>query len=160
MKRLLCVLALLAAAAGAAASGIHGAVVGSACAVAIGISNVTVSHIVVSPNDALTSYSLESGGNTVRSPGAALPAWMAPTASCGQTTSSYEVRATLSAGDAVDSGTVGSWLNLGTTRTWTQGVTINAADTDSSTLTVEIRRASDSVVVTTATVTLTAQVDI
>lgn len=158
MRRLLLGLALLVAAAGAPAGGLHGALIGSGCTATINIDNVTVSDNEVSPTDAQTSYSLTSTGGTSRSPGAALPDWMAN--GCGQATSAYEVRATLAAGDAVDTGTVGSWLSLGTTRTWTQDVTVNANDTDSSTLTVEIRRVSDSVVVDTATVTLTATVDI
>lgn len=70
--------------------------------------------------------------------------------------SDYEVRATLDSG-ALTSGTTGSWLALSTTRTWycaQGGIGTKTAD-----LTIEIRRASDSVVIATATVSLRAEVD-
>jgi hypothetical protein len=67
--------------------------------------------------------------------------------------SSFECRATLVSG-TLTSGTVGTWLNLGSNRTWTR--TRTTLGVSSTTMTVEIRRASDAVVVDSASITLTA----
>ncbi len=68
--------------------------------------------------------------------------------------SSYEVRATLTSG-TLDSGTTGSWLGLGTTRTWSisQGI----VGVNSATITVEIRNAATATVVDTAYITIEAE---
>jgi hypothetical protein len=70
----------------------------------------------------------------------------------------FEVRATLNSG-ALTSGTVGAWQSLSTTRQWVTTRNI-ASGSGSSTanLTIEIRRASDAVVVDTATISLQALV--
>lgn len=68
----------------------------------------------------------------------------------------YEVRATLISG-TVSSGTTGAWQSLATTRQWSRNRT--TIGSSSCALTIEIRRAVDSVVVTTATITLSANVD-
>lgn len=70
--------------------------------------------------------------------------------------SDYEVRATVNSG-SLTSGPTGSWESLGTTRTWT--LTRASVGTSSCVLLVEIRRVSDSVVVTSATIDFFAYVD-
>jgi len=62
--------------------------------------------------------------------------WITPN---GGADSTYDVRATLAAG-SLDSGTTGTWLDLGTTRVWNVGVNGGA------TLTMEIRDDSAAVV--------------
>ncbi len=64
--------------------------------------------------------------------------------------SGYAVRATQISGDVPD-GTLGAWLNLGTDRSWGLGSDAGVLD---CTLTIEIRRVSDSVVVKTITLHL------
>lgn len=61
----------------------------------------------------------------------------------------YSARMTTTVG-SFSSGTVGSWLNLGTQRTWTRG----GAGTNNCQGLLEIRRDSDGVVLGTATITL------
>lgn len=74
--------------------------------------------------------------------------WINPQSGMNQ----YEVRATLEDGDT-PLGTLDVWLNLGTDRTWS----LSAPDDDKScNLTIEIRRASDAVVVDTMTISLFA----
>lgn len=69
----------------------------------------------------------------------------------GGTPSNYEVQATLVSG-TFTSGTTGSWLNLGTTRTWTRGATVGNFQT--VTATFEIRDATSLVVLASANITL------
>lgn len=66
---------------------------------------------------------------------------------------SYDVRATELAGN-VSTGTVGSWLSLATTRTWTR--TSGGLGEQEVTLLMEVRRASDEVVLGSAEYTLNA----
>ena len=66
----------------------------------------------------------------------------------------FECRATLTAGDALSTGTTGTWLGLSGTRTWTRSSTLTTFH--SSTLLIEIRRVSDSIVITSATIYLEA----
>lgn len=66
----------------------------------------------------------------------------------------FDVRATETSG-SVTTGTVGSWLNLGTTRTWTKAPP-GGPGASSVTLQLEIRRASDGVVLETNTIELVA----
>ncbi len=121
--------------------------------VVVSISNANVSDIQFS-SLATAEYSLENDGDIIEgiSTGPTDTGdWITPTSAAG---SGYEVRATLDSG-SLDSGTTGSWLSLGTTRTW--GVA--AASTPSSqsaSLTIEIRDASSLVVLDSATVNLSA----
>ena len=68
---------------------------------------------------------------------------------------SFEARATVTSG-SLTSGTTGSWLNLGTTRTWTRNDTTFDAVPTECVMTVEIRHATTLVVHATATITLSA----
>lgn len=73
--------------------------------------------------------------------------WVIPNGSA----SLYEVRATLNSG-AVTTGTTGSFLSLGTTRTWT--VTRTTAGISAANLTIDIRRIGGATILATATVAL------
>jgi hypothetical protein len=103
-------------------------------------------------------YRLTSGGLEESGTGTAasilygtIGNWVTPTGNAGL----YEVRATLNSG-AVSSGTTGSWLALTSTRTWT--VTRGTVGVSSANLTIEVRRASDGVVLGSAPVVLTVDI--
>jgi hypothetical protein len=113
----------------------------------ISISDVTVDEIVTDPSDATASYSLENDGDIVVSSGADPGDWITPL----DAFSDYECQMAIVSG-SVTSGTTGSYLGLGTTRTWTRARTTIGATTFVGTLT--IRRVSDAVVLDTATITL------
>jgi hypothetical protein len=69
--------------------------------------------------------------------------------------SDYDCRATVTSG-TLSSGTAGTWLNLGTSRTWSKNDPAAGTLALTCVMTLEIRRASDLVVVATSTVTLRA----
>jgi len=69
--------------------------------------------------------------------------------------SDYDIRFTPSSG-SVTTGTTGSWLNLGTSRSWT--VTRAGLGVDTVTGTLEIRNATTLAVLLTRTVTITAEI--
>lgn len=77
--------------------------------------------------------------------------WITPKAAAG---SNYEVRVTVNSG-ALSTGTSGSWLSLGTTRSWS--VTQSGAGSSSAEILVEIRRASGATLAS-KTITLSASV--
>jgi len=118
----------------------------------ISISDTTSSSSVPA-GTATATYQLENdgdiglclGGNTIVAGGD----WVTPATNVA----SYECRATVTSG-ALTSGTSGAWLNLATTRTWT--LARASAGTSTTVFTLEIRRASDGVVLDTATITLQA----
>lgn len=120
----------------------------------VAISDLSVSDTTISPTNASAAYQLTSSGviNRVTVSGGTVAAgqWIMPASAAG---SVYEVRATETSG-TVSSGTVGSWLPLGTTRTWTLAQTSVGVST--CVLTIEIRMASSGAVLDTATVTLEA----
>lgn len=70
---------------------------------------------------------------------------------------SYDARVTLTAGDSPSGSTVGAWLVLSTTRTWSIVDPIAGDGSVYSTLTVEIRNATSLAVVATAVVTIIAE---
>lgn len=73
----------------------------------------------------------------------------------GGVASDYEVQVVVTSGTVTGSTTgAGVWNNLGTNRSWTHASALAASS--SRVLTVTIRRVSDSVVVATATITLTS----
>lgn len=119
----------------------------------ITLNSKSVSHIVPSPTDATASYQLASTRDVVISPGSTSDDW----ADAALTASDFECRATIVSG-SVSTGTTGSWLGLGTSRTWTRTRTSNVEGDDIVVLTVEIRDVATSTVQATATITLTASV--
>lgn len=121
--------------------------------------HVTISNFIVTDTQvgvtATASYSLTSAGviNQITTGGtSAIGYWINPAGAAG---AAYEVYVTNS-GDALFSGTIGSWLALNTTRTWTQQKAIGTGFKQAD-LTVQIRRASDGVVMDTAAITLYAE---
>jgi len=72
------------------------------------------------------------------------------------TASDYDVLVTLTSG-TFSTGTTGSWLNLGTTRSWSVSRATNGSKT--ATATFQIRHAVSLTVLATATITLTASVE-
>lgn len=120
----------------------------------INVNNATVSaHNTGSAG--IASYSLtnvgdvrfNNGTNTIIDQGD----WITPQTSMGL----YSARMTINSGGST-SGTFGSWLNLGTTRTWTLNGGSGGVD---ATWTIEIRRDSDSAVMDSATLTIHAERD-
>jgi len=78
--------------------------------------------------------------------------WIVPQSGMGE----YQARATLLSG-ALTSGTLNSWLSLGTTRIWE--ITTSNPDLSEAELLIEIRRTSDNAVLASATVFLTASAE-
>jgi hypothetical protein len=98
------------------------------------------------------SFTLNNTGTYVSSGNVSSPSgtWLGSGAA-----SDYECRATVTSG-TLTSGTAGSWLNLGTTRSWSRNDTTAGATPTTVNLTLEIRRASDGVVVASSAVTIRA----
>lgn len=122
----------------------------------ISISNRTIPDFAIAPTVADARFSIENDGDLAEYSGSGgglsdYGDWISPKDSF----SNYEVRATESVG-TVSSGTVGSWLSLGTARTWTR--THSGAGTSSVQLLIEIRHAITLIVRASATITLTANV--
>jgi hypothetical protein len=108
---------------------------------------------------ASVEYSLLANGTAFRATSITGPQqipfeWTNPTLPLGP---SYEVRATLLGGTA-PSGTVGSWLSLASNRNWS--LSLPTPGFEFCVLLVEIRRAVDSTVVATATISLTASYEV
>lgn len=138
-------------------SGVILAVAGSLGANPIRLLGATESAFGIPPATAGAGYQLTSGGKEQSGTGTAasisytnLGDWVTPTTDAGL----YEVRATVNSG-AVSSGTTGSWLALTSSRAWT--VTRSVIGLSQVSLTIEVRRASDSVVVASTTVLLSAE---
>lgn len=123
----------------------------------ISLNNQNLLSSVIDPIDATAVYRLtnggeiegtNSGGNLVTDIGD----WIAPKTNMAL----YSARVTMLSG-SLSSGTTGSFLNLGTTRTWTRAQTI--VGTSTCQFTIEIQRDSDSAIVASATIDLTAEVN-
>jgi hypothetical protein len=111
----------------------------------------------ISPTDSTASVSFQSGGTQTGVGTSAKPA-DAPWLKIG-TNSDYEIFVTNNGPAALTSGTTGSWLGLGTTRTWT--VTETGIGDKLCSLDVQIRKISlGNLVVATGTISIRAVVDI
>jgi len=120
--------------------------------VVLRVDDGTYTHDVINPQDATVSLSLNSSGVlTILADSGTSYNWVT-----GALPSGYEVRVTATVG-SVSSGTVGSWLPLSTTRTWTVERTI--LGTKTATLTVEIGLLGASSVLEAGTITMSATVD-
>ena len=126
--------------------------------IVVSINDANINDTTASPTTCSVSYQLTSAGvaNSVTTNGGtvALENWITPTSFAG---ANYEVQATVNSG-SLSSGTTGSWLALNTTRTWT--VSRSTTGVSTCNLTIEIRRASDSVVLDTVTIALQAARDV
>jgi hypothetical protein len=116
----------------------------------VSILDVTVSDDQPSPTTATASYSLRSDGFVAHKGISTGALWVTP----GGGAPNYECQATVTSG-SLSSGTAGSWLPLTSTQTWSR---VSGAINNTFTVifTLDIRRASDHVVVATATITLKA----
>jgi hypothetical protein len=115
-----------------------------------------VSMSFIAPTSVVTgtatvSFALTNGGdinatqtnNTIADRGD----WIAPQANAAL----YEVQATLLTGGALTSGTMGSYVSLGTTRTWT--LVVAPVQDLTSTVRFDFRRIGDTFIVNSQTVT-------
>lgn len=120
----------------------------------LSISNKTIPDFQITPAPfASALFTIENDGDLLEQTTTTGPTdygdWISPKDSF----SNYEVRATATSG-SVSSGTVGSWLSLGTSRTWSR--TQSSVGTSSVQLLIEIRHALTQIVRASATITLTA----
>lgn len=120
-------------------------------AATIAISDQTLADAQDQPADAVATYELNSSGSN-GFPGE----WRT-----GGASADYEVFAstfsdtTTGPGTSI-SGTVGAWMNLGTTRSWSAFATANGNSQRVWVIDLTIRRVSDAVVMDTARITLDA----
>lgn len=125
----------------------------------VAISNQNISE--GDPSSALARYRLNSDGSvysiTNNGGTVALEVWK-----LGGAAGDYEARATVNSGalTGIGNSATGSWLNLGTTRTWGCS-TVSPPPPSSNTcnMTIEVRRASDGVVLDSASVVVTAALE-
>ena len=118
----------------------------------ITLSPQTITHASGGLLSATAGYGLYSDGNAKQTVGATvstLEAWIDRVANVGD----FECRATLVSG-TLTTGTTGSWLALSADRTWSR--TSSAGSTNTTVLTVEIRRTATGVVQASVTITLIA----
>jgi hypothetical protein len=123
----------------------------------VSLSNDVITATSISPADATSIYQLNANGliQGIRNGSTATEGtWL-----LGGTASAFEVRATLQSG-SLDGGSTGVWMNLGSTRNWQRNNSNNASSTTSAVIFVEIRDVATQTVLTSATITLQAVVDI
>ena len=130
-------------------AGVLSLMVGSSGGPRVNLQGLDSTDNETDPADASASYSLTSAGLEDVVPGGS-GTWL-----LSGSASDYEVRATVVSG-SVTSGTLNTWLGLGTTRTWTR--TRTTVGSSAVTLQIEIRLAATGTVIATAQTTLTAQV--
>ncbi len=124
----------------------------------VALTNRTVIKAAVSPADAKAGINFLNTGvlQTVRNTTLTNIGgeWLTPprTITAGQ----YNVRATLSSGDPVTSGTMGVWLDLDTSRPWYNEVT--GIDETISSILFELQDAVTLITLASATITLHAEV--
>lgn len=118
------------------------------------ITDQTITDILVA-NPASAAYQLLNTGvcqRVTNSGTTFIQNWISPQSGM----SGYEVRATVASGSGGTlNGTTGSWLSLGTSRTWELTESANTLAT--RVLTIEIRNATTLVVQTSASITLQAR---
>jgi len=125
------------------------AIGGGASTGTVAIGDLTVSIVdTISPVTAY--YTLDPSGSILEAQLRSLT-WIAPQVGMDQ----FQARVSNVTGATLTSGTVNSWLTLTASRSWELEQSVIGSS--SSTFLVEIRRTSDSVVVDSANVTLTAQ---
>ena len=120
--------------------------------VVISITNQNIYSASSSSSPSTAGYTLNADGLVYKieeATSAQVEQWVAPAARAID----YEAKVTMISG-ALTSGTVGSWLPLSTTRTWTRVAARFAYQT--CTFTVEIRRAGVGTILDSATVILAA----
>lgn len=122
----------------------------------LAFSFITPTSVIVGPGTATASFNLQSDGdidatatnNTI----ADRDDWIAPKINMAQ----YEVRATLQSGGPMTSGTMGSYLTLGTNRVWTLAQA--GVGSIGAVVRYEFRKTGDTAILLTKDVTFNAQV--
>jgi hypothetical protein len=114
---------------------------------AVSLTDTTVSNSSDGTGAITASYVVGSNGKTRDQAGTVLEQWLLSGAAL-----SYEVRATFVSGDALTSGTTGTWLPLTADQTWTRTCPNNQDKT--SIFLIEIRDAATTTVRDSATITL------
>jgi autotransporter-associated beta strand protein len=132
---------------------------GAAQGVAVSLAALpdSISALQIDPDDAYAGFALYSTGSIGVVEGSALSYANVGTWRLSGASSDYEARVTVNSG-SLTSGTTGSWLALSASREWYLARTTSGTST--ATITVEIRRVSDSVVVASKSVTLTSTVEL
>lgn len=118
-------------------------------------STISGGDFAISPTDAVATMTLSNAGTWTCTSGGS-GTWMG-----GGTSSEYEARMTMVSGTFSSGSGTGTWLNLGTTRSWTRNETRNGYYSSVAVATLEVRMAaSPYTVLSTTTVTLTADVEV
>lgn len=121
----------------------------------VALSNTTVSSVTTTGTATATYSLLNSGivqGNRAPTGTYTIETWLNSGAA-----SSYDVMATLSSGDTPTGSALSTWMNLGTTRSWTlTDVQSGAIGAKSCTLSIQIRPAGGGSTLATATIGLEA----
>ncbi len=118
--------------------------------------DATYSHVRADPLNANATFTLQSDGRASGT-GTATPSEAASYIWLDSGVGSlYDVNATLSSGSTPTGSAVGSWLSLGTTRSWTASQTVPGVET--CVLSVAIRPAGGGATITTKSITLYAEV--
>jgi hypothetical protein len=125
----------------------------------VNINNMSDQDDEISPTDAVCSLSLNSGGTITSVPSnSAAQTWLTAGAA-----SAVDVRLTqnsLTGAGVMGGAALATWLNCGTTRTWTLTNTTNGNNNSTFTGTMELRDATTLAVLDSATVTLSANVSV
>ncbi len=123
----------------------------------ITLDDITVNDVATSPANATITVTFKSDGNIEKTAGVVVTDigdWLSPQLNM----SAYSIRATALSG-TVTSGTVGSWLSLGSDRSWNKTRSDNLAGSDVATVTIDIALTADtSIILDTCTLSLTATV--
>lgn len=120
----------------------------------VAITNQTLSHLTASPSPCRDGYSLNADGIAYEQKQlafAAIENWIVPNSAAP----AYEVFVTVTAG-TLSTGTAGSWLPLSSTQTWT--VLQTSIGGKSATISVQIRKVGTTTILTTASISMTAEV--
>lgn len=130
-----------------------------ASALSVSIADHTVFDLVFEPANASATYELLNTGVARKTEGAVTTNFPGEWLLAG-TAANYEARATVLSG-SFTSGTFGSYLNLGTTRTWGNAIALGPGGTGDAvgTMLVEIRPAGGGAVLDSATILINATID-
>lgn len=122
--------------------------------VVVSITNQSIFFNAVFPQDAYARYQLDSDGKVYKytgqtpgTPSTYIEDWVDPNSEA----SNYECFATVS-GDALETGTTGSWLALTSDRMW--GIAETGGGTKSTDLTITIREVGTTTNLTSATISM------
>lgn len=120
----------------------------------VAITVTSATRITLSPTAATATYQLANNGD-INVNGSDVGDWINPKAAAG---AAYECQATVLSG-SFTSGTFGSWLALSSSRSWAL-TNSSAGTTATASMTLEIRRTLDNLVVASVTVSFSAEVSL